>query len=254
MSRDEPRIMVVGAGIGGLSAVLSLHEIGANVDVFESVREVRPLGVGINLLPHAVRELDALGLLEPLRSRSVEPTSLAYCSRHGQEIWREPRGTAAGYSWPQLSLNRGALQEVLLDAFVDRVGPDHLHLGHRLERIDADDTGASVVFATEHDGTRVAVGAGVVAADGIHSTARSQHYPSEGRPQWNGSLLGAVWPRSNHYWMGARWSGPVIAIRSSLPIRSLISRTVIKRSTSSPSFAALGPGSERPRIGTEPAS
>ena len=189
MNRDEPRIMVVGAGIGGLAAALSLHEIGANVDVFESVREIRPLGVGINLLPHAVRELDALGLLEPLRSRSVEPTSLVYCSRHGQEIWREPRGTAAGYSWPQLSLNRGALQEVLLDAFVERVGPDHLHLGHRLERIDADDRRATVVFATEHDDNPVAVGAGVVAADGIHSTVRSRHYPSEGRPQWNGSLL-----------------------------------------------------------------
>ena len=157
MSRDEPRIMVVGAGIGGLAAALSLHEIGANVEVFESVREVRPLGVGINLLPHAVRELDALGLLEPLRSRSVEPTSLVYCSRHGQEIWRERRGTAAGYSWPQLSLNRGALQEVLLDAFLERVGPDHLHLGHRLERIDADDRRATVVFAAEHDESPVAV-------------------------------------------------------------------------------------------------
>ena len=189
MTGDESRIMVVGAGIGGLAAALSLHQIGANVDVFESVQEVRPLGVGINLLPHAVRELDALGLFEPLRRRSVEPTSLVYCSRHGQEIWREARGTAAGYSWPQLSLNRGALQEVLLDAFVERVGPGHLHLGHRLERIDADDAHASVVFANEHDGTRVASGPGVVAADGIHSTVRSQHYPVEGRPQWNGSLL-----------------------------------------------------------------
>ena len=87
------------------------------------------------------------------------------------------------------ALNRGALQEVLLDAFVERVGPDHLHLGHRLEEIDADDRRATVVFATEHDDNPVAVGAGVVAADGIHSTVRSRHYPSEGRPQWNGSLL-----------------------------------------------------------------
>ena len=190
MSRDEPRIMVVGAGIGGLSAALSLHEIGANVDVFESVREVRPLGVGINLLPHTVRELDALGLLEPLRSRSVEPTSLVYCSRHGQEIWREParhgrRLLMAAALTQSGSAPRGATRRVSSTGS----GPTISTWDTGLERIDADDTGATVVFATEHDGTPVAVGEGVVAADGIHSTARSQHYPSEGRPQWNGSLL-----------------------------------------------------------------
>jgi len=185
----ERRIIVVGAGIGGLTTALSLHEIGARVDVFESVHEVRPLGVGINLLPHAVRELDALGLLESLRRRSVEPTSLVYCSRHGQEIWREKRGSAAGYAWPQLSIHRGELQDVLLSAFVERVGSDHLHLGHRLVRVDADDTHASAVFRTEDDDGLVVSGTGIVAADGIHSVARAQRYRSEGRPRWNGSLL-----------------------------------------------------------------
>jgi 5-methylphenazine-1-carboxylate 1-monooxygenase len=189
MTGGERRIIVVGAGIGGLTTALSLHEIGVRVDVFESVHDVRPLGVGINLLPHAVRELDALALLEPLRCRSVEPTSLVYCSRHGQEIWREPRGIAAGYSWPQLSIHRGALQEVLLEAFVERVGSDHLHLGHRLTRVDGDTRQADAVFDTEHhSGLRVS-GDGVVAADGIHSVARGQRYPMEGRPRWNGSLL-----------------------------------------------------------------
>ncbi|HVN51005.1 MAG TPA: flavin-dependent oxidoreductase, partial [Acidimicrobiales bacterium] len=130
------RAVVAGAGIGGLVAALSLHEVGAEVDVFEAVRAVRPLGVGINLLPHAVRELDAMGLLDALAGRAVEPTSLVYCSRHGQEIWREARGLAAGYPWPQLSIHRGVLQEVLLGAFVERVGREHLHLGHRLVRVD----------------------------------------------------------------------------------------------------------------------
>ena len=139
MAGRELHVVVIGAGIGGLVAALSFHEIGARVDVYESVREVRPLGVGISLLPHAVRELDALSLLEPLQRRSIAPQSLVYCSRHGQEIWREARGVAAGYPWPQLSIHRGALQEVLLDAFIERVGRDHLHLGHRLVRIDDDD-------------------------------------------------------------------------------------------------------------------
>jgi 2-polyprenyl-6-methoxyphenol hydroxylase-like FAD-dependent oxidoreductase len=178
--------IVVGAGIGGLVAALSLHEIGVAVEVHESVRDVRPLGVGINLLPHAVRELDAMGLLEPLRARGIEPTSLVYCSRHGREIWREARGAAAGYPWPQLSIHRGVLQEVLLDAFVARVGGDHLHLGHRLEGVTDDRNGAGAAFA----GADAAVwGDLLVAADGIHSAARAQRYPGEGPPRWNGALL-----------------------------------------------------------------
>ncbi len=160
--------------------------------MYESVRDVRPLGVGISLLPHAVRELDALSLLEPLLRRSIAPQSLVYCSRHGQEIWREPRGVAAGYPWPQLSIHRGAVQEILLDAFVERVGGDHLHLGHRLVRIDADEydeRARAVLTAAPGDGELVVTGDAVIAADGLHSVARAQRYPDEGRPRWNGSLM-----------------------------------------------------------------
>ena len=88
MRVTAPRVVVVGAGVGGLAAALSLAEVGVEVDVFESVPELRPLGVGINLLPHAVRELDAMGLFERLGDRAVAPESLVYCSRHGREIWR----------------------------------------------------------------------------------------------------------------------------------------------------------------------
>ena len=178
------RCVVIGAGIGGLATALSLHEVGADVDIFESAEKVRPLGVGINLLPHAVRELDAMGLLGELRARSIAPDLLVYYTRRGQEIWREPRGSAAGYPWPQLSLHRAALQEVLLHAVVDRIGADRLHLDHRLVRIDDREDNAIAVF----DDARV-VGDLVVAADGIHSAARAQHYPDEGPPLWNGSLL-----------------------------------------------------------------
>jgi 2-polyprenyl-6-methoxyphenol hydroxylase-like FAD-dependent oxidoreductase len=179
------RCVVVGAGIGGLSAALSLHEVGAQVELFDAAAEIRPLGVGINLLPHAVRELDALGLLEQLRARAVAPSLLLYCTRHGQEIWREPRGLDAGYPWPQLSIHRGALQEVLLGAAGDRLGPEAIHLGRRLARLEDRDATTVAVF---EDGTRVEADL-VVAADGIHSAARAARYPDEGSLKWNGSLL-----------------------------------------------------------------
>jgi 2-polyprenyl-6-methoxyphenol hydroxylase-like FAD-dependent oxidoreductase len=177
--------IVIGAGIGGLASALSLHQVGAHVEVFEAARQVRPLGVGINLLPHAVRELDALGLLAELEACSVAPSQLLYCTKRGQEIWREPRGKAAGYPWPQLSIHRGTLQAILLDAATERLGDDVLHLGRRLVRVEDGDGRSAVVF---EDGERAEAGL-VVAADGIHSAVRAQWYPDEGPLLWNGSLL-----------------------------------------------------------------
>ena len=179
------RGVVVGAGIGGLAAALSLHEVGAEVELFDAVPEMRPLGVGINLLPHAVRELDALGLLGQLAQQAVAPALLLYCTRRGQEIWREPRGLDAGYPWPQLSIHRGALQDVLLGAVRDRLGPGALHLGRRLARLEERGDRAVAVF---EDGERSEADL-VVAADGIHSAARASRYPDEGPLKWNGSLL-----------------------------------------------------------------
>jgi 2-polyprenyl-6-methoxyphenol hydroxylase-like FAD-dependent oxidoreductase len=192
-------VAVIGGGIGGLATALALHEVGVDVDVFEAAREVRPLGVGINLLPHAVRELDALGLLDDLRAQSVAPETLVYCTRRGQEIWREPRGLAAGYPWPQLSIHRGALQQTLLDATVDRLGPRRVHLGHRLDAIDECAPRPVAVF----DGAPVEADV-VVAADGIHSVARARWYPDEGPALWNGSLL----------WRGVAEIEPVLGGRT----------------------------------------
>jgi 5-methylphenazine-1-carboxylate 1-monooxygenase len=178
------RGVVIGAGIGGLATALSLHEVGMQVDVFDSASELRPLGVGINLLPHAVRELDALGLLQELRSHAIAPSVLVYCTKRGQEIWREPRGMAAGYPWPQLSLHRGMLQEVLRVAVIERLGEEALHLGRRLVRVGGSDQRP----VAELDDGDVEADL-IVAADGIHSAARAQRYPDEGRFLWNGSLL-----------------------------------------------------------------
>ena len=108
------RAIIIGGGIGGLTTALALHARGVEAIVFEAVRDVRPLGVGINLLPHAVAVLDDLGLLEALGRSGVRTKELIYFNKFGKEIWREPRGMDAGYPVPQFSIHRGAFQELLL--------------------------------------------------------------------------------------------------------------------------------------------
>src|SRR5690349_13251930 len=108
------KVAIIGAGITGLTAALSLHAAGIPCDVFEAVTKPAPLGVGINVLPHAMRELTALGLLEDLRAAGIEIDELVYLTKHGKRIWQEPRGLAAGYKWPQVAIHRGALQMLLL--------------------------------------------------------------------------------------------------------------------------------------------
>src|SRR5690348_16983192 len=104
MATNE-QIIIIGAGIGGLAAGLSLHEAGFAVRIFEAVGQIKPLGVGINLLPHAVRELEELGLRDALKPAGVACRELAYYTKRGERIWSEPRGLAAGYRWPQLSIH-----------------------------------------------------------------------------------------------------------------------------------------------------
>ena len=112
-------VLIAGGGIGGLTLALSLHQIGVAAKVFESVSELKPLGVGINVLPHAVRELIELGLLKQLDASGVRTKELAYFSKHGKPIWSEPRGIEAGYKWPQFSIHRGTLQQILLHTAAD---------------------------------------------------------------------------------------------------------------------------------------
>src|SRR4030088_326723 len=121
---------VGGGGIAGLSAALSLHQIGVDCRIYESVPQLEPLGLGINLQPNAVRELTALGLGEKLAKAGILTAELAFYNRHGQLIWTEPRGTAAGYRWPQISISRGKLQEILLGAVAERLGRHALANGH----------------------------------------------------------------------------------------------------------------------------
>ncbi|WTW97890.1 DUF3237 family protein [Streptomycetaceae bacterium NBC_01309] len=180
------RVVVAGGGIGGLTAALSLHAAGIpDVVVLEAAPEIRPLGVGINLLPHAVRELAELGLGDRLADLGVATAELAYHSRHGQVIWAEPRGVAAGYRWPQYSLHRGKLQMALLDAVRDRLGRTSVRTGAAVASYTDVDRGVRAHLA---DGTSVD-GDVLVAADGIRSAVRRQLFPAEGPPPWNGLVL-----------------------------------------------------------------
>src|SRR6201994_3564348 len=115
-------VLIAGGGIGGLTLALSLNQIGVPARIFESVPQLRPLGVGINVLPHAVRELIELGLLDQLSAAAVRTKELAFFSKRGQPIWSEPRGLKAGYKWPQFSIHRGILQQILLDTATERLG------------------------------------------------------------------------------------------------------------------------------------
>ncbi|HSA50916.1 MAG TPA: flavin-dependent oxidoreductase [Yinghuangia sp.] len=180
------RVVVAGGGIGGLAAALSLHAAGIDrVTVLEAAPEIRPLGVGINLLPHATRELTELGLADELAELGVATARLTYFNRHGQEIWSEPRGLAAGYHWPQYSVHRGALQMLLLRAVRERLGADAVRTGAVVAGYE-DLPGA--VRVRLHDGTRVD-GDVLVGADGIRSAVRRRLFPAEGPPPWNGLVL-----------------------------------------------------------------
>jgi 2-polyprenyl-6-methoxyphenol hydroxylase-like FAD-dependent oxidoreductase len=175
------KVIVVGGGIGGLSLALSLHQIGFDPHVFESAPAFQFLGLGINVQPHAVRELTELGLGEALARNSIPTAELAYYNKHGQLIWSEPRGLAAGYRWPQHSVSRGELQHLLLEAAQARLGRDRIHSGHHLAGFAARDDGVVARFTDRATGRDVASVEGdiLVGADGIHSAVRRAFSPRE---------------------------------------------------------------------------
>ncbi|MFF9807849.1 flavin-dependent oxidoreductase [Streptomyces coeruleorubidus] len=185
-------ILIAGAGIGGLTTALSLHAAGlGDVRILESVAEIKPLGVGLNILPNAVRELAELDLLDELLEVALPTGSLGYHNRHGQLIWREPRGVAAGYRWPQLSVHRGRLQTVLADAVRRRLGPDAIVTDARVEGfVQREDGGVEVRVHHPAAGRRSETTAdALIGADGIHSKVRACLYPEEGPPPWNGLVV-----------------------------------------------------------------
>jgi 2-polyprenyl-6-methoxyphenol hydroxylase-like FAD-dependent oxidoreductase len=199
-------VLIVGAGVAGLTAALSLHQIGVACRVYESVDRIEPLGVGINTLPHAVRELTELGLQDELAASAIPTAELAYYSKHGQLIWSEPRGVAAGYNWPQFSIHRGELQTILLAAARERLGTDGVVTGHHLAGWEPTTHGVRAFFVDRRSGAAIGSADGdlLIGADGIHSAVRGKLYPEEGPPLWNGAIL----------WRGVTVGKPFLTGRS----------------------------------------
>ena len=194
------KAIIIGGGIGGLTAALMLHKRGIRATVFEQASEVREVGVGINTLPHAIAELAELGLLPVLDSVAIRTHELVYMNRFGQTVWREPRGIHAGFKVPQFSIHRGRLQKLLYDAVVERLGTDAVRTGRRLLGFIEDEGGVTAHFAESRWGEQGESLRGdvLIGADGIHSLVREHFFPDQGSPSWNGIKMwrGAIdWPR-----------------------------------------------------------
>ncbi|ETW95771.1 MAG: hypothetical protein ETSY1_29285 [Candidatus Entotheonella factor] len=200
------KALIIGGGIGGLAAALSLHRAGVEVTVCESVSDIQALGVGINVLPHAVRILDGLGLREALERTAIITSTLRFHSKQGQTIWAEPRGLEAGYDYPQYSIHRGQLQGALLDAVRQQLGDDAIRTGHHFERVEQTEAGVAATFVDKRTGAAVGEYEGdvLIGADGIWSQVRAQFYPDEGSPVYSGQML----------WRGVTESAPVFDGRS----------------------------------------
>ncbi len=196
------RICIAGAGITGCIAAMLLADAGHEVAVYEAVPQVGELGVGINLLPHAVAILDRLDLAGRLESLGIATHELVYLNRHGQRIWGEPRGRFADYPVPQISIHRGVLQMELFRQMQARIGEGNVHTGHRFIAVD-DQQPVTATFERT-DGSRIDVAADMfVGADGIHSALRRQRYPDEGLPRYGGRILWRATSRAKPFLTGA---------------------------------------------------
>lgn len=186
-----PRVLVAGGGIGGLAVALTLHQLGVDCTVLEGARELAPLGVGINLQPNAVRELEDLGIGPGvLDGIGVATREWALVGRNGHDVYSEPRGLLAGYRWPQYAVHRGRLQLLLAETLRKRAGADAIRLGHRVTGYEHHADGSVSAHGQHADGTPWQErGDLLIGADGIHSAVRAQMHPDQPPIHWGGTLM-----------------------------------------------------------------
>jgi 2-polyprenyl-6-methoxyphenol hydroxylase-like FAD-dependent oxidoreductase len=197
---DRP-VIIAGGGIGGLAAALTLHQIGVPCVVFEAVREMRPLGVGINLQPNAVRELFDLGIgADALDRVGLPAKEWALVGLNGNDVYSEPRGRLAGYNWPQYAVHRGRFHMLLYDKVVERIGAVAVKLGARVTGYRKHPDGSVSALIEHADGTSgEQKGALLIGADGIHSAVRAQMHPAQPPIHWGGAVM----------WRGTTWAEPI---------------------------------------------
>jgi 5-methylphenazine-1-carboxylate 1-monooxygenase len=185
------KVIIAGAGIGGLTAALLLHKAGITVKLFESVKEIKPLGVGINILPHSAAVFNELGLIPKLLQIAVSSKALIYYNKFGQKYWEEPRGLFAGYEVPQFSVHRGRLQLLLLQEVIEAIGRENIFTNHHLQTFIQKNDKVIASFVDSLTGEAVGEDAGdvLIGADGIHSVVRKHFYPEEGEPKFTGITL-----------------------------------------------------------------
>jgi 2-polyprenyl-6-methoxyphenol hydroxylase-like FAD-dependent oxidoreductase len=189
MSPD--RVLIAGGGIGGLALALTLDQIGVPFTVFEAVEDLKPLGVGINIQPHGVRELFDLGFTEAdLNTVGLPAREWAMVGLRGQDIYAEPRGTSAGYKWPQYAAHRGKLHMLLYHTLIERAGPDAVRTGCQVSGYSVQPDGTVVAQITDKAGHRFEeLGTLLIGADGIHSNIRAQMHPNQPPIHWGGALM-----------------------------------------------------------------
>ena len=196
----EQQVLIAGGGIGGMALALTLHQIGVPCTVFEAVAQIKPLGVGINLQPNAVRELFDLGLgADMLDQVGLPALEWALVGRNGNDIHAEPRGLKAGYHWPQYAVHRGALQMMLYQLVQQRLGADAVQTGLRAVGYRQSEAGVTLQLRDAAGQLHEKTGAVLVGADGLHSALRAQMYPDQPPIQWGGAIL----------WRGVTRAAPI---------------------------------------------
>ena len=187
---SEFPVLIAGAGIGGLSTALTLHQIGVRCIVLEAVETLKPLGVGINLQPNAVRELYDLGIgPEQLDRIGLPAEEWALVGLNGNDVYTEPRGISAGYMWPQYAVHRGKLQMLLLRTATERLGAKAIHTGVEVTRFRNRDDGVTVLARSPQGAEFQIAGSLLIGADGLHSAVRAQMYPNQPPIQWGGAIM-----------------------------------------------------------------